>query len=404
MTVLATDPDAGDEARDGRVCASPRDLVGATPLLRVTGPLAGAHPGFWAKLEGLGPAGMKARAALSVLDAARRRGDLAPGAPVVESTSGSLGLGLALACTALRHPLVVVADRELDGPTRTLLRARGVRLEIVETPHPTGGWQQARLDRVARVLATEPGAYWPDQYSNPDNPAGYAPMVAELAGQCASGPGTPRVLVCSVGTGGHSAGLAAGLRRRWPDLRVVGVDAPNSSVFGPDPGPRVMRGLGSSIHPDNVDYAVFDEVHWVGPAEAAQACRALARHTFVTGGWSTGAVALVSAHVARTRGDDRVLTVFPDGPERYASTIFDDAFCDRHGLFAAPATAPVDVASPPRRVPAGWTRCRSVADPCRARHAGTRHAGTRHDSARHDSARHDPARTGPCRVCGKEAA
>lgn len=385
MTLL-DQPAAASGARSGPVCASVRDLVGATPLLRVSGPLAGAHPGFWAKLEAMGPAGMKARAALSMLDAARVRGDLVPGAPVVESTSGSLGLGLALACAALGHPLVVVADRELDEPTRALLRTRGVRLEIVETPHPTGGWQQARLDRVEQVRASEPGAFWPDQYSNPDNPAGYAPMVAELAQQCSSGPGgdgpaRPRVLVCSVGTGGHSAGLAAGLRQRWPDLRVVGVDAPRSSVFGPDPGPRVMRGLGSSIHPDNVDYTAFDEVHWVGPVEAVHACRALARHTFVTGGWSTGAVALVAAHVARTGGDDRVLTVFPDGPERYASTIFDDTFCERHGLLGRPATAPSDVAAPPRRVPEGWTRCGTVADPCRARH---------------------DALSGPCPVCGKE--
>lgn len=372
-------------AGPGPVCTSPLDLIGATPLLRIGAPLVGEHPGFWAKLEGAGPAGMKARAALAMLRAARSRGELATGATVVESTSGSLGLGLALACAPLGHPLVLVADRELDRATRSLLRARGVRLEIVEEPHPTGGWQQARLDRVARVRAEVPGAWWPDQYTNPDNRSAYAVMAAELTDQCdRGGPRAPHTLVCSVGTGGHSAGLAAALRRRWPELRVVGVDSPASAVFGPDPGPRVMRGLGSSIHPGNVDYPAFDEVHWVGPVEAVRACRGLARHDYVTGGWSTGAVALVAAHVARLHGDDGVLTVFPDGPERYADTVFDDAFCARHGLFGDPATAPVELDRPPRRVPLGWARCSTVTDPCRARHH------------QHD----DDA--GPCPVCGKE--
>lgn len=367
----------------GPVAASVLELLGATPLLRIAAPLASGHPGFWAKLEGIGPAGMKGRAAVSMLSAARARGELADGATVVESTSGSLGLGLALACCALRHPLVLVADRELDHGTRALLRARGVRLEIVDRPHPVGGWQRARLERAARVRRATPGAWTPDQYSNPDNRHGYAAMAAEIRDQCArGGPPAPHTLVCSVGTGGHSSGLAAELVRAWPGLRVVGVDSPASAVFGPEPGTRLMRGLGSSIHPDNVDYGAFDEVHWVGPAESVQACRALARHDYVTGGWSTGAAALVAARLAREAGDDGVLTVFPDGPERYAHSVFDDAFCVRHGLLGPVADTPAEVERPPGRVRSGWTRCRTVVDPCRARHP-------------------NPG-TGPCPVCAKE--
>lgn len=336
-------------------------LVGRTPLARIRTELPHPHPGFWAKLEGLGAGGMKARGAVSMLRGARARGELLPGAPVVESTSGTLGVGLAFAGQALGHPVVLVADRELEPCMRQLLRSHGARLEIVDRPAREGGWQAARLARLRELLRQMPEAYWPDQYNNPDNAAGYLPMAAELADRL----DRLDVLVCSVGTGGHSAGLAGPLRRRWPGLRVIGVDAVGSAIFGQRVRPRLMRGLGSSIHPRNVAHEAFDEVHWVGAAEAVDACRRLARSGFVSGGWSTGAVALVSAWAARVEPDAVVATVFPDGPHRYLGTVYDDGFCRAHGLdVAVPAARPEEIAHPRAAArAAGWARCRTVVDP-----------------------------------------
>ena len=361
---------AGDDvapSRDGpggRRCESMLDLIGSTPVLRVSTPLPRQHPGFWAKLESVGPATMKARAALSMLRGARARGELRPGEAVVESSSGTLAVGLAYVGAALGHPVIIVADRELDAMTRTLLRARGARVEIVSRPHPVGGWQRARLERVRELLDELPGAYWPDQYNNPDNPAGYRALGRELTEQFER----LDAVVCSVGTGGHSAGIAAALRERWPEVRVVGVDSPGSSVFGQPSERRLMRGLGSSIHPGNVAYGQFDEVHWVGPAEAADACRRLAAGCFVTGGWSTGAAAMVAAWCADELGTDRVAAVFPDGPNRYWESVYDDDFCEQHGL-APFATAPSEVDSVAGSAGLRWARCRTVADPCRRRDA-----------------------------------
>jgi cysteine synthase A len=335
------------------------NLIGRTPVLFVDAPLPHPHDGFWAKVEGAAPGGMKARAAVSMLTAARARGELAPGAPVVESTSGTLGVGLAFAGQALGHPVVLVVDQELEPPMRALLRAYGARLEVVRRPHPVGGWQQARLDRLAEIRAAQPDAYWPDQYHNPDNTDGYAGLADEIAAQIDE----IDVLVCSVGTGGHSAGLARPLRRHWPRLRLVGVDTIGSTIFGQPARPRLMRGLGSSIHPSNVDYPAFDEVHWVGPVEAVETCRRLARTAFVTGGWSTGAVARVAAWTARTQPGARVLTVFPDGPHRYLDTIFDDDWCARHGLLGPARGHPVEIPHPGAVEVTRWSRCRTVADP-----------------------------------------
>ncbi|OLR94613.1 PLP-dependent cysteine synthase family protein [Actinokineospora bangkokensis] len=340
------------------------DLVGRSPLARITTPLPHPHPGFWAKVECLAPGGMKARAAVSMLTGARRRGHLPPGGTVVESTSGTLGLGLAFAGQALGHPVVLVVDDELEPPMRALLRAHGARLEVVRRPHPVGGWQRARLDRVAELLAELPGAYWPDQYNNPDNPAGYASLATELLDRLER----VDVLVCSVGTGGHSAGLVREVRKRRPGTRLIGVDTVGSTIFGQPAAARVMRGLGSSIHPRNVAYPQFDEVHWLGPVEVVDSCRRLARHAFVTGGWSTGAVALVAAWAARVEPGAEVVTVFPDGAHRYLDTIFDDGFCRARGLFGRACAHPVEVADPTVAV-AEWARCRSVADPLAAREA-----------------------------------
>ncbi|MFR9729582.1 PLP-dependent cysteine synthase family protein [Saccharopolyspora sp. MS10] len=338
-------------------------LLRDTPVTRISTPLPGEHPGFWAKLECLGAGGMKARAAVSMLRGARERGDLRPGDPVVESTSGTLGVGLAFAGQALGHPVVLVVDRELERSMRSLLRAHGVRTEVVEHPHPVGGWQQARLDRVHELCAELPGAYWPDQYNNPDNPAGYERLADELVAQL----GAADVLVCSVGSGGHSAGAVRALRRHWPRLRLIGVDTVGSTIFGQPARRRLMRGLGSSIFPRNVAYPEFDEVHWVGPVEAVDSCRRLAAHSFVSGGWSTGAVARVSAWAARREPGSRVVTVFPDGPHRYLDTIFDDEFCREHGLFdAEPATRPTEIDDPAGTEVRGWARCARVRDPARA--------------------------------------
>ncbi|MFI9526592.1 PLP-dependent cysteine synthase family protein [Micromonospora rosaria] len=334
-------------------------LVGRTPVTYVQVPLPYRHGGFWAKVEYASPGGMKARAAVAMLTGARARGELRPGAPVVESTSGTLGVGLALAGQALGHPVHLVVDRELESSMRALLRAYGARLEIVERPDPVGGWQRARLDRLAAVRATLPGAWWPDQYHNPDNATGYAGLADELARQVDG----VDVLVCSVGTGGHSAGVARALRRHWPRLRLVGVDTVGSTIFGQPARPRLMRGLGSSIHPGNVDHAAFDEVHWVGPGEAVESCRRLAQYAFVTGGWSTGATARVAAWVARTEPGARVLAVFPDGPHRYLDSIYDDGWCARHGLLGPTRGHPVEIPHPWAVEVTRWSRCRTVLAP-----------------------------------------
>jgi cysteine synthase len=335
-------------------------LVGNTPVLWTAEVTGRSGRGFWAKLEGHNPGGIKDRPGLYLIERARERGELADGAPIIESTSGTLGLGLALAGMTYGHPVTLVTDPGMEPSMRNLLSAYGARVDLVEAPHPTGGWQQARRDRVAQLLA-EHGGYCPDQYHNPDNVDAYQNLALELAAQL----GRIDVLVCSVGTGGHSAGTARVLREFFPDLRLVGVDATGSTIFGQPARTRLMRGLGSSIHPRNVDYPAFDEVHWVAAAEAVWAWRQLAASRYVTGGWSVGAVALVASWLARTLPDDtRIAAIFPDGPHRYAETIYSDDYCRRHNLLTdPPALHPDQIGDPFGTEVTRWTRCTRIIDP-----------------------------------------
>ncbi|WP_028478522.1 PLP-dependent cysteine synthase family protein [Nocardia sp. CNY236] len=347
---------------------SPHSLVGNTPVLWVGAPIAPQGRGFWAKLEGFNPGGMKDRPALHMVRRAEERGDLVAGARIVESTSGTLGLGLALAGIVTHHPVTVVTDPGLEPMVARMLTAYGTQVDMVGEPHPTGGWQQARRDRVMELLAHEPDAWGPDQYRNPDNVDGYESLALELVEQL----GGVDVLVCAVGTGGHSSGVARALRRFEPGMELIGVDTVASTIFGQPAGPRLMRGLGSSIYPVNVDYRAFDEVHWVAPSEAVWACRTLAATHHATGGWSVGAVALVAGWAARTHDSDaRIVAVFPDGPNRYFDTIYNDAYCNNHGLLdSPPPLEPDTIEYPTERIVQSWTRTTTVVDPRRLAHSG----------------------------------
>jgi cysteine synthase A len=262
--------------------------------------------------------------------------------------------------------VTLVTDPGMEPLMCRLLRAYGAEIDTVPAPAESGGWQRARCERVAQVMAADPGAWCPDQYNNPDNVEAYATLAEEMRRQL----GHLDVLVCSVGTGGHSAGLTHALRQRLPDLEVVGVDTVGSTIFGQPARPRLMRGLGSSIFPRNVDYAIFDEIHWIAPDEAVSACRAMASASFATGGWSVGAVGLVAGWLARTRPrGTRIATVFPDGPERYFDTVFNDDYCRDHGVAIGDPRRyePDEISRPDEREVRHWTRCRTIADPRQGR-------------------------------------
>ncbi|WP_327382000.1 MULTISPECIES: pyridoxal-phosphate dependent enzyme [unclassified Streptomyces] len=313
------------------------DAIGATPLVRLRlGEARGVE--VYAKLELQNLFAMKDRVARNILLEARRLGTLKPGAPVIESSSGTMALGVALVGRSLGHEVHIVTDPRIDPVTLAKLRALGCRVHVVEamTSH---GWQSARLERLAELLDELPGAFWPQQYTNPDNPGAYRTLAGELLADL----GQFDTLVGAVGSGGSLCGTARALRESLPALHVVGVDCVGSALFGqPDVPQRLQSGLGNSLLPKNLDRTLVDEVHWLNDHEAFAATWDLAREQQIFGGNTSGSVYRVLTGLAdRAEPGTRIVGILPDRGDRYADTVYNDEHWDAHRLREVPtATAP----------------------------------------------------------------
>ncbi|WP_033341470.1 pyridoxal-phosphate dependent enzyme [Catenuloplanes japonicus] len=308
------------------------DMIGHTPLLRLrTDDAPGTET--YAKLELQNPFAMKDRVARQMVLEARRIGTLAPGAPIIESSSGTMALGLALVGAALGHPVHIVTDPRIDPITLEKLRALDCTVHVVEKMSAQG-WQSARLEMLADLRRDLPHAFWPQQYRNPDNPRAYETLAAELLDDL----GEFDVLVGSTGSGGSLCGTARALRRRLPQLRVVGVDCVGSVLFDqPDEPGRLQSGLGNSLHPYNLDRRLLDEIHWLNDREAFDSTRDLAREQQIFAGNTSGSVYRVLRRLARTSPEgSRIVGILPDRGDRYTGTVYDDRWAaDR--LAALPA-------------------------------------------------------------------
>ncbi|UOX91996.1 pyridoxal-phosphate dependent enzyme [Amycolatopsis sp. FBCC-B4732] len=319
-----------------------RSIVEATELPRIIR----VRPNFHVAAFGL----MKLLPARFMLDRAEERGEVGPGTTVLETSSGTFGLGLAMVCRLRGYPLTIVGDPAIDAPLKRRLEHLGARVEICPKPSPVGGYQRARLDRLEELRAEYPNHWVPGQYSNPDNPRSYA-LVAE---QLAETIGVPDCLVGAVGSGGSTSGTSSFLRMLVPELTLIGVDTQRSAIFGQPDGPRVLRGLGNSLVPPNVEHSSYDQVHWIGAAEAFAATRELyARHCLFMGPTS-GASFKVADWFSRRNPDATVVALLPDEGYRYQDTVYSDEWLRAQGLAHPGAAEPYEVVAPTE--PGGsWT-------------------------------------------------
>ncbi|MEU7331595.1 pyridoxal-phosphate dependent enzyme [Streptomyces parvus] len=316
------------------------DAIGNTPLVRLR---LGADQdvAVYAKLEMNNLFAMKDRVAKQIITEARRSGVLAEGAPIVESSSGTMALGVALVGTALGHPVHIVTDPRIDRTTLAKLEALGCEVHVV-TAMDSQGWQGARLTRLREIMEQNPGTFWPQQYENPQNPAAYRHLAEELLADL----DTVDVVVGAVGSGGSLCGTSRVLRETLPGLYVVGVDCVGSVLFGqPDRPKRLQSGLGNSLHPKNLDHALLDEVHWLNDREAFGATRDLAREEKLFAGNTSGSVYRVLGAMAdRAAPGTTIVGIFPDRGDRYTDTVHSDEHWAEQNLERLP------LASAPRQV------------------------------------------------------
>jgi cysteine synthase A len=300
-----------------RVVTSPEQLVGDTPMLRLSLPDVRYDVRLLAKLEMFNPlSSVKDRAALRMILEAERSGQLPPtGGVVIETTSGNTGISLAAMCAVRGHRCVLVLPDNATEERRSIMRAFGA--EIVESDHQQG--LPAAIARAEEIQRSIPGSFMVGQHSNANNiRAHYETTGPEIWEACE---GEIDVFVCGVGTGGTLTGVSRFLKERR-DVHVVAVEPSGSPVLsGGEPGPHRIPGLGGGFINPVTDVTCIDQIVTVDDADAARGTRDLARRAGLLTGISSGAALHASKVIANTErwAGSTIVTILPDTGERYLS-------------------------------------------------------------------------------------
>ena len=294
--------------------------VGDTPVVALHRMGEGLAGQVVAKLEYLNPGGsVKDRIGVAMLDAAEEAGEIGPGSSViVEPTSGNTGIALALVCAARGYELVLTLPEGMSRERTKLLRAYGA--EVHETPSLGGMGESIDL---AREIVGQRKGFMPQQFSNPANPDVHRRTTAEELWRDLDG--EIDALVCGVGTGGTITGVGQVLKERRPAAQVIAVEPATSAVLsGNPPGPHKIQGIGAGFVPDVLDRSVIDEIVTVDDERALETARQAARREGLFVGISAGAAICAALEVAARpeMSGKRVVTVVPDGGERYVSLPF----------------------------------------------------------------------------------
>jgi cysteine synthase A len=297
------------------------ELVGRTPLLHLARFAPPPLAGVYAKLEYMNPGGsVKDRAALGMILDAERRGALRPGATVIEPTAGNTGIGLALVGVARGYRVVLCVPEGYSREKMKIMEALGGEIEYV----PAEAGMEGAVRRARELADQTPGSFIPQQFENPANPLIHETTTArEIIEQMG---GRVDAVVLGCGSAGSLTGITRALRKVNPDLKCFLVEPVGSILGGGEPGFYRLEGIGQrEFVPPNLDCELADEVISITDAEAFATVRELARTEGVLGGGSTGAAAAAAKQVAARLGAGRrVVTLFPDGAERYMSQgIFD---------------------------------------------------------------------------------
>jgi cysteine synthase len=296
------------------------DLVGRTPVVKLTRLGTPPEVELFAKIEAFNPGGsVKDRIGVAMIEAAEREGHIEPGrTTIVEATSGNTGIALAFVCAAKGYDLILTLPQGMSREREGLLRLYGATVETVES---LGGMSEAV--EAAQALATRDDVFLPDQFSNPANPEIHrrttGPELLAALGDRID------IFVAGVGTGGTITGAGEVLKARNPGCRVVAVEPRNSAVLsGGRPGPHKIQGIGAGFVPEVLNRDLLDEVIAVDDEDALETARLLARREGVLAGISCGAAVWAALQLASRpeHRSARIAAILPDSGERYVSTPF----------------------------------------------------------------------------------
>lgn len=300
-----------------KVVHSVTDLIGETPIIRLTKVVPADAAEVYVKLESFNVGGsVKDRIALNMIEVAEQEGKLKPGTTIIEPTSGNTGVGLAMIAAAKGYKAIFVMPDTMSIERRKLLKAYGA--ELILTPGADG--ITGSINK-AKELAESKGYFMPMQFENIANPAVHAattgPEILEAFGGVA-----PDAFISAVGTGGTLTGVGQVLKKADPAVKIYALEPTESPVLSGGPkGPHKIQGIGTGFVPSVLDTVIYDEVLQVSSDEAFEMTRRLAAEEGLLVGISSGAAIKGAIDVAIKLGrGKKVVTVAPDNGERYLST------------------------------------------------------------------------------------
>lgn len=302
------------------------ETIGNTPLIELRNTTASTEGRLLFKYERGNPGGsIKDRPALFIVTEAEKRGLLKPGGTIIESSSGNFGISLAMIGAAKGYRVIILVDPKTTATNLALLKCFGAEVVVVTEQDDSGSYHKTRISLANKLADEIPDAFRPDQCFNLLNStAHYQGTAREIFADC---PDNIAAIVAAVSTGGQLGGISRYTKTYRPDVKVIGVDAVGSSIFGGESHSYLIPGIGLAWTPCNVAVENIDSVYKVTDEAAFVAARCFTRNEGILMGPSSGACALVALTIAKQLSPlDCVVCIISDGGERYIQTLFNDTW------------------------------------------------------------------------------